>query len=257
MLGKSSVAVVSTLIITMVLVFYTTARAQFVTEGLISFWTFDKSTVKGDVVEDVWGENDGTMQGGPKTAEGKINEAIELDGADDFVSIDAPKSIPKGNDTYAIEAWFFADVASGAKGIMGWGSWGAGNQVNALRLKDHGFRHYWWGNDLDWATNSITGEWHHVIAQFDGKTRSLWFDGKMITSDQPAGHNAQIADVNIGVTNNRGEFFDGKIDELRLYSRGLSEDEVRKNFEAKSNTMAIDSAGKLSTLWGQIKAGQQ
>lgn len=230
------------------------ADAQpFVTKGLISLWTFDKNTIKDDTVEDILGENEGTMHGGPKTSEGKINEAIELDGVDDYVSIDDPKSIPSGNDTYAIEAWFFANTA-GAKGIIGWGNWGSGNQVNALRLKGHGFRHYWWGNDLDWATNKITEKWHHVIAQFDGSTRSLWFDGEQINSDQPAGHNAKVADVNIGVTNNRTEFFDGKIDELRLYERALTEDEILKNYKAESNEMAVNPAGKLSSFWGRIKA---
>ncbi len=255
MFNKTFITVV--LLIATVIWYASTAEAEpFVTNGLISFWTFDKNTIKGDTVEDVWGENDGTMHGAPPTSEGKINEAIELDGADDYVSIDAPKSIPSGNDAYAIEAWFFADVAAGAKGIMGWGNWGSGNQVNALRLMDHGFRHYWWGNDLDWATNTITGEWHHIIAQFDGTTRALWFDGEQITSDKPAGHNAQIADVNIGVTNNRTEFFDGKIDELRLYNRGLSEAEIQQNYNAESNILAVNPARKVSICWAEIKASR-
>ena len=117
----------------------------------------------------------------------------------------------------------------------------------------NGFRHYWWGNDLDQATGDISGDWHHVIAQFDGNTRSLWMDGEMINSDQPAGHNAQIADVNIGVTNNRSEFWDGRLDEMRLYNRALDEEEIQQNYKVSSNVMAVESTGKLSTLWGKIK----
>lgn len=253
MFNKKLITIALLMVVTTVVWYTNITEAQpYATEGLISFWTFDKDTIKGDTVEDVWGENDGTIHGDPPISDGRINEAIEYS-AGVFVSIDDPKDIPSGDDTYAIEAWFFANTAAGAKGIMGWGTWGAGNQVNALRLMNHGFRHYWWGNDLDWATDNITGEWHHIIAQFDGTTRSLWFDGEEITSDKPAGHNCQIADVNIGVTNNRTEFFDGIIDEVRLYDRGLTEDEILKNYKAESNASAVNPARKLSTCWGKLK----
>ena len=54
------------LLITVVALYANMAEAQpFVTKGLTSFWTFDKNTIKGDTVEDVWGENDGTMHGAP------------------------------------------------------------------------------------------------------------------------------------------------------------------------------------------------
>ena len=231
-----------------------TEAQQFVTEGLISFWTFDESTIQGDTLKDVWGSNDGTIMGDGVAAQGKIGEALELDGAGDYVSIGEPKDIPAGDDTYAIEAWFFTDIMK-IGGIMGWGTWGSGNQVNALRIGTdvNGFRHYWWGNDLDKATGDISGDWHHVIAQFDGTMRSLWMDGEMINSDQPAGHNAQIADVNIGVTNNRSEFWDGRLDEMRLYNRALDQEEIQQNYSVSSNVMAVESTGKLSTLWGKIK----
>ena len=257
MFSKLLVIVFFAVMVMTVPVWHTTVNAAIVTDGLISFWTFDANTVQGDTIEDIWGQNDGTIQGDPETSnDAKIGQAIDLDGAGDFISIDDPQDIPIGNDTYAIEAWFFADT-TGAKGIMGWGTWGSGGMVNALRLMGNGFRHYWWGNDLDWATNAITGEWHHVIGQFDGTTRSLWFNGEMVTSDNPAGHNATLADVNIGTTNNRSEHFDGRIDELRLYNRGLTEEEIQENFEAEVNNLAVtNSAVKLPGLWGEIKTAE-
>ncbi len=234
-----------------------TKAQQFVTEGLISFWTFDEATIEGGTLKDIWGNNDGTIEGDAKTGAGKIAEAMELDGAGDYVNIAQPQDIPGGNDTYAIEAWFYADIMK-IGGIIGWGTWGAGNQVNALRIGTDvsGFRHYWWGNDLDKATGDISGDWHHVVAQFDGRIRSLWMDGEMINSDQPAGHNAQIADVNIGVTNNRTEFWDGKLDEMRLYNRALDEDEIVQNYRVSSNVIAVAPTGRLSTYWGGIKGSR-
>ncbi len=207
------------------------------------------------------------MHGNPKISKGTINEAIELDGVDDFVSIDDPKSIPSGNDAYAIELWFNAD-AIGERGFMGWGNWGTGNQVTAFRLRENGcggepaplvgkggaggcLRHYWWGNDIGVQIGNVIGEWHHTVAQFDGTTRSLWLDGEKLAEDKPVGHDAKAENVTIGVTFNT-EFFDGIIDELRLYNRGFSKAEIQRNYKATSNA-AVKPAGKLSTCWGKIK----
>ncbi|MBD3180921.1 hypothetical protein GF312_01445 [Candidatus Poribacteria bacterium] len=239
-----------------IFLFVSNIQAQeFVTDGLISFWTFDENTFDGDTLRDTWGQNHGTLKAdATSTGDGMIGGALELDGAGDFVNIENPQDIPVGEDEYAIEVWFFTDMMK-IGGIIGWGAWGSSNQVNALRIGTdvNGFRHYWWGNDLDHATGDISGQWHHLIAQYDGTTRSLWMDGEMLTSDQPANHNAQLQDVNIGVTNNRTEFWDGRLDEMRLYNRGLTDDEIAQNFNVKSNVIAVAPAGKLATCWGKIR----
>ena len=61
-----------------------TAPASVVTDGLVSYWTFDKAYIVNDTVKDVWGDNNGTIIGNPKVVPGKIGEALEFDGADDL-----------------------------------------------------------------------------------------------------------------------------------------------------------------------------
>ena len=63
-------------------------EAQVVTDGLVSYWRLD--TIKGNTVVDVWGENDGTIFGDPKIAEGKIGKALNFDGDDHIVCGDDP-----------------------------------------------------------------------------------------------------------------------------------------------------------------------
>jgi hypothetical protein len=43
------------------------------------------------------------------------------------------------------------------------------------------------------------------------------------------------------------------MDEVRIYSRALSPDEVKQNFESEG--LSVDSRGKLSLSWGRIKTG--
>jgi len=248
------------IIVMVPLIILSQAKGQKVaTEGLVSAWTFDKSTFQGKVLKDVWGQNDGIIEGAPKIVKGQINQAIELNGSGDHIALENPKGLPAGDDTYAFEVWFFANEVGGAKGLIGWGLW-TGNQCNCFRLKDNGFRHYWWGNDLDWtAPKSMEKNWHHAIAQYDGTTRSLWYDGEMVTSDKPAKgiHNAQMENAGIGITakGQSNEFFAGMLDDVRVYNRALKPAEVKGNFANGSNNwlVMVKPKDKLASYWGAVK----
>jgi len=47
----------------------------------------------------------------------------------------------------------------------------------------------------------------------------------------------------------------GMIDELRLYDRPLSEDEVLQNYEAEG--LSVSPGQKLSLTWGGLKEGER
>ena len=49
--------------------------APVVTDGLVSYWTFDKTHIVNDTVKDVWGDNNGTIIGNPKVVPGQVGEA--------------------------------------------------------------------------------------------------------------------------------------------------------------------------------------
>ncbi|HIE29759.1 TPA: hypothetical protein EYP66_21020 [Candidatus Poribacteria bacterium] len=53
--------------------------------------SFDKGTIKGDTVADVWGGNDGAIKGDPKEVDGKVEGCLEFDGDVDYVLVDSDK----------------------------------------------------------------------------------------------------------------------------------------------------------------------
>ena len=61
--------------------------APIVTDGLVSYWTFDRKYITNKTVKDVWGNNNGTLIGNPKVVHGQVGEALEFDGIDDFVNL--------------------------------------------------------------------------------------------------------------------------------------------------------------------------
>ena len=172
---------------------------------------------------------------------------LNFDGVNDYVSLPASTPVPTGNGNYTIEAWIKPN-AMGNYGIIGWGTWGTNNTVNALRLTSTGLVNYWWANDLIINTSNLAGAWHHVAATFDGTTRKIYLDGVVVGSDNPASGHAvpDASNLAIGVTNNT-EYFSGNIDEVRVWNRALCQSEIRSNMNCGLN--ATGQTG-LAALYG-------
>ena len=54
--------------------------ASVIEDGLIGYWSFDKDTVKGNIVKDIWGNQDAEIIGKLQIVEGKFGEAVRLEG---------------------------------------------------------------------------------------------------------------------------------------------------------------------------------
>ena len=168
------------------------------------------------------------------TASTSLASALDFNGSGDHVTIPTNSNVPSGNSPYTIEAWIKPNVF-GISGIIGWGNYGTTNEVNALRLGSTGeLINYWWANDLAVSAPTLTnGNWHHVAATFDGTMRALYVDGLMAGNDFPTGHvvpnNANMA---IGLTN-FSEYFDGKIDEVRVWNVARTSCEIQTYMNAE------------------------
>jgi len=206
--------------------------------GLVSWWSGDGNNPT--TAPDLAGSNPGTLVGGAGYAPGEVGNAFSFNGNGQYVNLPTGTNVPVGNGTYTLMAWINPNVA-GDEGIIGYGNYGNGNQVNAFRLLNDGtghlnFRHYWWANDLDAFTTipANSGVWHLAVAEFDGTTRRVILDGQVIAMDTPTGHNVpSVANFRIGSTN-FGEFFNGLIDEPQVYNRALTLDEIRVILNAGS-----------------------
>ncbi len=65
MLKRMSLGFPSLVVVAITVFLVNTALAQeFVTDGLMGFWTLDEDTIDGNAVRDVWGDNHGEIAGG-------------------------------------------------------------------------------------------------------------------------------------------------------------------------------------------------
>jgi len=124
---------------------------------LVGWWTFDDAFGLGD--DSSTRLNTLTPQGGAVyDAGGYSGGAVSLDGVDDMLDSPGgfPTDVPTGAGAYAVSAWIKPDALPGTdhprRGIVGWGDYGTGNEVNALRIVNpNGLNNYWWGADLNVA----------------------------------------------------------------------------------------------------------
>jgi hypothetical protein len=165
------------------------------------------------------------------SASGKFGGALSLNGgSQSLYDTSSPSYLPVGNSSYTQSVWFKPNEVSGNGGLVGWGDYFSSRRVNALRLYENsgGFRHYWWGADLDCTGTECpisTGTWYHVASTWDGTTRKLFVNGVLKRSDTPGANNATAANFHIGKTC-CSEFFNGLIDDVSIYTRALSAGEV-------------------------------
>jgi hypothetical protein len=70
----------------------------------------------------------------------------------------------------------------------------------------------------------LTTEWVHLATTCDGTTTILYYNGHLATTI--TGTNLVFSRIGVGVNRNEDDFFEGIIDEFRLYDRALSDAEV-------------------------------
>ena len=89
----------------MITVFSHNGNTALVTDGLVSYWTFDRQDIAGGTAKDVWGENDGKIVGARKVVAGRVNGALEFDGSDDYVNLTNLGDFGSQVGTSTFEAW--------------------------------------------------------------------------------------------------------------------------------------------------------
>lgn len=214
----------------------TLALSAPVLDGLVAHWRFD-------------GEETYLKDSGPNaidlkvnsgtpvyTSNGRFGGAVYFDGSSTF-SHEAsafPAALPHGagdGSRYTIAAWVRADQSCQNNG--GWIGWGNKANKQSVNFRFHGndtLNNYWWGADvlatLPKGVSKNDTMWHCMAGTYDGTTRKLYVDGIEIYSVAANGLNIATANFVIGKT--IGDVnFKGFIDEITVYNRALSQDEIK------------------------------
>ena len=185
-------------------------------------------------------------------ASGKVGQAFSLDGVDDHVIMPHNSNLNPTN--ISVGAWIKAKNTGGYQILIdkGHGSGNSSGWVAQIRPDDK--IDFCYGNgSLDYSgacalsTSTLTDDaWHHVAGTLDGATIKIYIDGILEDSPVYSGtpqSNGQ--DVYMGAAWwGEPRFFSGLIDEVQIFSRSLSNEEIAAIHGAGSSGVCIPADTK-------------
>jgi hypothetical protein len=205
------------------------------TQGLVAYFPFNGNS------NDEAGTNNGSVNGATLTSDrfGNSNKAYSFDG-NDFITSASQTNIT-GNNPRTFSIWFnVTNAAIPMQTLIKAGTNGDGNDFtlltevnpsNQLRLY---IRRYYHDVSSSYISGSINS-WYHALVVYDGtSTHSMKFyiNGQLISTSTAYSNlpfNTAATNFTIGNYTDQSSlnaFFNGKLDDIRIYNRALSEVEV-------------------------------
>lgn len=201
------------------------------TAGLVAAWAFNEGT--GSNAMDASGnDNLGAITNGTWVTGGKFGAALQFNGTSSRVSVPNKSSLNLTNGM-TLMAWVYPTSSqSGNRTILRRQSGGywlyAGRTSNPLRP---GGGASFVGGLLSRSANSGSTQlqlntWNHVAVTYNGSTITLYINGASVaTTSQTGNISSGSSSLYIGGTPT-SEFFQGRIDEVRIYNRGMTQAEI-------------------------------
>jgi glucose/arabinose dehydrogenase/fibronectin type 3 domain-containing protein len=212
--------------------------------GLVGAWAFGEGS--GTTSVDASGNNNtATLQGATWSTAGKYGNALSFNGTSSIVRVASAASLNLSS-AMTLSAWVNpAASQSGWRTIMQ-------KQVDAYFLNasnDSGPLRPSGGATFGGSTQFVTSTtanpvntWTHVALTYDGSIVRLYVNGTQVaTRAQTGAIQTSSNPLWIGGNQPYGEFFNGLIDEARIYNRALSQAEIQSDMNTPLNWTGLPS----------------
>lgn len=241
----SESAILSNLLFNSVFLLSIAAEVAIADPNLVAHWKFDEGS--GSVTYDSSGDNHGTIYGAIWTI-GQINGALSFDGVNDYVEVSDDPSLDITNEI-TIGAWiklgnidteyFIVSKQPSTCGRITPFDLPGNYEFSVMPF--HGYlrlrhQHQIGINNANVSTYTSTsgitpGVWHHVVVSLvEGGTVNFMIDGSPVGILRQSGRFYAINNepIRIGTRKDNYSYFNGIIDDIFVYDRALSGNEIRK-----------------------------
>ena len=228
-------------------------RVGDVSTGLAAGYDFEEGS--GSAVGSITGLDNGTTVGSPTLVTGHDGTGTAMQfGTNNYVVIPDSSRLDLGN-TLSLATWVRVDSLGSLQAIFSKGDEGNDDSYGlyveadgrvALRMISHQDR-------FSRSETTLTaGQWHHVAITNDGTTTQVYIDGRLdIAYDSFRSTSVNDAILTLGASLwGIDEFLNGALDEVRIYNRVLSEDDVAQladNPQADSDAFTVTTAQSAPT----------
>jgi hypothetical protein len=205
--------------------------------GLVAAYGFNEGT--GVAASDLSGNNlTGTLVGATWTTSGKFGKALSFNGSSSYVDLGNPAALQL-TGSMTLEAWVRAAANPADDGQIVAKSDDSGWQLKTSPdTGPHTFGAQVWSTTTSAQRYSTTvrslNTWYHVASVYNASARTLQtfvngvLDSGVLSGTVPAAQTNRPVNVNIG-RRTGGFYFNGVIDEVRIYNRALSQTEIQSD----------------------------
>jgi hypothetical protein len=176
--------------------------------------------------------NHGTLMNGTTYALGMVGQAFGFDGTDDYVAI--PNGIiPSTQRNFTLDAWVYPNNID--NNVIFYSGTGGEYQLD---IGGGNFRFCILLTNGTWycaSSSPTSGNWVHLAGVRRDTSVELWVNGVLMSTvadpslnlQSPSGYNSSL-----GAYNRGARFWNGRIDEVELFTRALSQTEIQSIYNA-------------------------
>jgi len=222
-------------------------------EGLVLYYTFDTEE-KGTITDLSGNGNNATIQGQPDWVTGKIGDALEFSASGQSLTV--PDSETLNSDEITIALWvnWSGDILPNE--MIQKFTYQSGGYLFKMENTETNLWFYDTGavaHMYPARPQPVPGEWTHLAATFDGSIQRGYVNG-VKGNDMPWAGPIGHANVSLNMGANSGMTFTGMLDEVAIYSKALTDEEILDTMEIGHVTdIAVRPMDKLTGTWGRLK----
>ena len=234
-------------------------------EGLILYLSFEEDKGEEEVIDRSENEHNGVLQGVPlpEQVPGYREKALSFEPGG-WVEVPHSDSLDL-TDAGTVAAWVNIRPSSPTiwRAVVSKANTGQDAMMNyTLDVRENAPRFYFGDGAASLSAYNESAKisfdtWHFIAGTFDGEKVKLFVDGEFtveVAQTIEPRPNAEIFTVG-AYSGGAGNSPNGMIDEVAVYNRALSEDELKKLMEeGLKGILAVRHPGKLTTTWGHVKA---
>lgn len=215
------------------------AENRSLEDGLVVWLKLDEK-VGSEAADSSQNENHGTLVGNPQWVDGKIEGGLALQNESTDDDNQWVEILPQVNqnmvDVVTLAAWVNADRFRNGDGVITKGQnitsyalrlWGDGKVMFTANFGEP----FGFVGSGDWLSAGSIGVnvWHHIAVTYDGTQVRFYidgvFDGNEIPVELVFGRATQPLFIGADFPDDN-QYFDGRVDDIRVYNRALSAAEV-------------------------------
>ncbi|MFM2201759.1 MAG: hypothetical protein RL040_959 [Bacteroidota bacterium] len=221
-------------------------------QGLVGYWPFC-----GNANDESGNGNNGTVNGATLTVDrfGNDNQAYSFDGINNHIVVENPVNLPIGNSSRTFSCWFNYQTSiqppiyNDWNSLICYGEFGT-NDCNSNYLLLNNDQSVLFASaggscvGLNSDTTNILNSWHFVTVTFSDNIIKIFIDGQLLTEGVNNSLNTSITNLFFGIYNNQVQAdqlysLRGKIDDIGIWNRALTPEEVQELYTLDACTFTV------------------